>query len=517
MSTTARLTGTKARAESALRKPPRSENADATAGAAEAAAKSTDEYEEGAEPQGILSSLGLHGLEAVEPAILASLVTEDPLLLIGPHGTGKSMLLERLAQALGLCYRHYNASLICFDDLIGFPVPDRTSFKLKYLQTPATIWEAEAVFFDEVSRCRPDVQNKLFSIIHERRVQGLKLERLRYRWSAMNPPMSGESGDSYRGSEPLDTALADRYAFIVEIPHWFSLSAEAQKKLLEHGDKPPDPKAGPRLKDLLERARPLWRTLREGTRELLTNYLRYLAALLLEGEISLSGRRLVTMMRNITAVHAVRLVQGGRQEELDESARMAIFSSIPAVAEGRPVDRGRLAAAHAEAWRSAGSPEVDTLIQILCLRDPLERAYAAARSEILSRHQRSIIVADCLQFLPDGARHAMSFFLVESGLAARLVGAVAEQVVEEYTLAAIPAQGFTYNHPIASTGSCVRDLIAKLDCSDRRSLALAQLITGLHARDKIHSSAEGEKIAEEWERAWRTISRLTREEATVGK
>ncbi|MGB9609407.1 MAG: AAA family ATPase [Bryobacteraceae bacterium] len=332
----------------------------------------------------------------MEPAILASLVTEDPLLLIGPHGTGKSMLLERLAQALGLCYRHYNASLICFDDLIGFPVPEQGSATLKYLQTPATIWEAEAVFFDEVSRCRPDVQNKLFSIIHGRKVQGLTLERLRYRWSAMNPPMCAESGENYRGSEPLDTALADRYAFIVEIPHWFSLSPEAQKKLLERGDKPPDPKAGPRLQDLLEQARPVWRRLREGMRKLLTDYLRYLAALLLEGEISLSARRLVTMMRNITAVHAVRLVLEGGHADLDESARIALFSSIPAVAEGRPVDRGRLAAAHTEAWRSGRSPEADELIQIFCIRDPLERAVAAARSEPLSRYQRSIVVADCL-------------------------------------------------------------------------------------------------------------------------
>jgi MoxR-like ATPase len=31
------------------------------------------------------------------------------------------------------------------------------------------------VFIDEISRCRPEVQNKLFSLIHERCVQGLPL------------------------------------------------------------------------------------------------------------------------------------------------------------------------------------------------------------------------------------------------------------------------------------------------------------------------------------------------------
>ncbi|MGB9609408.1 MAG: hypothetical protein ACPL7M_00430 [Bryobacteraceae bacterium] len=73
------------------------------------------------------------------------------------------------------------------------------------------------------------------------------------------------------------------------------------------------------------------------------------------------------------------------------------------------------------------------------------------------------------------------------------------------------------NHAVARTGAYVRDLIAKLDCSDRRSLALAQLITGLHARDKIHDSAMAEKIADEWEKAWETISRLTRQGAAVEK
>ena len=68
----------------------------------------------------ILASLGVLGLEDIEPAILAALVQEEPLLLVGPHGTGKSYLLNRLATALGLAQRHYNASLLNFDDLVGY-------------------------------------------------------------------------------------------------------------------------------------------------------------------------------------------------------------------------------------------------------------------------------------------------------------------------------------------------------------------------------------------------------------
>jgi MoxR-like ATPase len=111
--------------------------------------------------------LGLLGWERLEPVLLAARTTREPLLLIGRHGTAKSFLLERLAQALGLVYRFYNASLINYDDLVGIPLPDETQSSLRCITTPTAIWDAEVVFVDEINRTRPDLQNKLFPIIHE--------------------------------------------------------------------------------------------------------------------------------------------------------------------------------------------------------------------------------------------------------------------------------------------------------------------------------------------------------------
>jgi MoxR-like ATPase len=59
-------------------------------------------------------------------------------------------------------------------------------------------------------------------------VQGIALDRLRFRWAAMNPPPRVE-GDTrapfeYAGAQPLDVALADRFAFIVEVPDLMALS-----------------------------------------------------------------------------------------------------------------------------------------------------------------------------------------------------------------------------------------------------------------------------------------------------
>lgn len=119
-------------------------------------------------------NLGLIGLESIESVVLASLATRAPMLLIGAHGSAKSLLLERLAGALGLSWRHYNAALVNFDDLVGYPLPDQKG-ELRFVQTPASIWGAQAVFVDEISRARIDMQNRLFPIIHERRVQGIDL------------------------------------------------------------------------------------------------------------------------------------------------------------------------------------------------------------------------------------------------------------------------------------------------------------------------------------------------------
>ena len=150
-------------------------------------------------PSLLTRPLGLEGWTAYEPVLLAALASEDPLLLIGPHGSAKSFLLERLAQSLDLEFRFYNASLINYDDLVGIPMPDEERKSLRYISTPSAVWNAEVVFIDEISRTRPELQNKLFPIIHERRIQGVPLERLRYRWSAMNPPpVAGRRGRKSR-------------------------------------------------------------------------------------------------------------------------------------------------------------------------------------------------------------------------------------------------------------------------------------------------------------------------------
>lgn len=185
----------------------------------------------------ITERLGVHGWDHLDAVLIASLATESPLLLVGPHGTAKSLLVEVMANALNLPMRHYNAALINYDDLVGIPLPDESGTTLRFVTTPGTIWDAGFVFFDEISRCRADLSNKLFPIIHERRVVGIALDKLKHRWAAMNPPAPDDlnmnsSSSYYIGSEPLDPALTDRFPFIVNVPNWGELSHDERLDLV---------------------------------------------------------------------------------------------------------------------------------------------------------------------------------------------------------------------------------------------------------------------------------------------
>ena len=137
---------------------------------------------------GLLPPLGVFGFGALEPVVVAA--------------------------------RHYNASLLSFDDLVGFPMPD-ASGGIRYVPTAASIQGAEAAFLDEISRARPEVQNKLFSIIHER----------------------------------LDLALNDRFAFVCTVPSWVDLSASEQEGVLLRASAGVSAKAAEALKRAVAEAR----------------------------------------------------------------------------------------------------------------------------------------------------------------------------------------------------------------------------------------------------------------------
>lgn len=335
---------------------------------------------------GFLRALGIAGWDALEPAVLAALATESPILLIGPHGTAKTLVLSRLASALGLVFRHYNASILSFDDLLGFPVPQ--DGRLVYLQTPATVWDAEAVLFDEVSRCRPELQNKLFPLVHERVAQGVPLTRLRHRWAAMNPPPAAEDDGravvTYEGAEPLDVALADRFAFVLEVPPFEGLSEADQLAVLRDQARPAAD-APERVRAAVAAARAAAAAAALETGAGAAEYARVLAARLSLGGHPLSTRRAATLARNAYALRAAQVVlgsPGAGGPDVEDAFHAAARASLPDAAWGRPVPAHVLLAAHRTAWEAvrlaADAPER----ALLAATDPLRRIALALAAPI---------------------------------------------------------------------------------------------------------------------------------------
>lgn len=248
-------------------------------------------------PAGVIRALGVYGYDAVEPVILAALVSGDPLLLVGRHGTGKTYLLNSIAEALGLRnHRHYNASTLAFDDIVGFPMP--VDGRITYLPTPATLWESESVLFDELNRCRPEHQNRLFQVVHERRLQGVDLPHLRYRWAAMNPISDAAR---YPGIEPLDQALADRFAFVVPVADWAELSVEEQRRVADPSGEGRISTDAVGLRDALEAARGRFAALVREPPALVVDFAVQVAEILVGAGMPLSPRRARMLARNLCA------------------------------------------------------------------------------------------------------------------------------------------------------------------------------------------------------------------------
>ncbi len=448
---------------------------------------------------GLLASLGLHGLAHLDAPVLAALASETPMLLIGPHGSAKSALLERLATALRLEHRHYNASLISFDDLVGFPVPDGDG--LRYLRTPATLWGAQSVFLDEISRCRPEVQNKLFSIVHEKRVQGIALDSLRYRWAAMNPPCGHDSPDTadeqdvYAGSLPLDPALADRFGFLLPLPSLDDLSPEARRLVIRSGlgavridtDALDVPALVAGCRHHAEIATSLhgdW----------ITAYTAALVVPLRQAGLAISGRRAAMLAANIATIHGARQALGDDGAAAD-SALVALRHSLPQRAQGKSVDAGIVNSIHRQAVDAATQSQGDaTLARILDEAHPVRRvglALAALTQDSarVPRHTMSLLVADALASQDKQARWVLTQELLPALVELDCVDApTLELLAGPFTAQVSFEERPNLRHEVPRSRvapfNALVTAIASLDASDPEQVALGNLGAALYAQDE---------------------------------
>ena len=319
---------------------------------------------------GLFRRLGIYVLEHIEASILAGLVTGDPVLLIGPHGAAKTALVRRLAGELGLRFWAYDSSKALFEDVIGFPNPKSLAGGVvDYVPTPLSVWDKEFLLLDEISRASPAMQNKWLELVRSRRIMGREDSALRYVFAAMNPP-------EYLGANPLDEALAGRFAFVIPVPDAMAMNDADLAAIVETAtpdDAPlcpllhdaPHRKAARRrarraadasfdVKSYLGAARGHLAAIVEKYGGLVTRYVCATAGELSGRKLQPDGRRLGMLRRNLLAVLAVERVLG----RLDSERVAAIFyrtllHSLPYAALGEAPAPSTLYPCHALAWRAA--------------------------------------------------------------------------------------------------------------------------------------------------------------------
>lgn len=390
--------------------------------------------------ESLIRPLRVFGFDAIEPLILAALVSEDPILLIGQAGTGKTFLLNSVSEAMGLEHRHYNASLISFDDLVGYPYPSADGKSVSFLPTPATVWGAQSVLVDEISRCKPETQNKFFSLIHERRMQGLPLHSLVYRWAAMNPfsPLSDESDDGYSGSQPLDPALADRFAFVIQVPDWPALDKHDQEAVIHPSGESALSNDNGRLLQFVTRLKSVFRyRILSPSAEVVT-YARYVAGGLTEAGLRISPRRARLLARNLTALLCVAEALHLPLQAADRKAlyKTCLRWSLPHRAHREEMPDHAIDSAHAEACRMAfqSDPREQWISEFLGV-ESLPKKISMLLENTVDRDTKSLAVT---QFLGRDTLERRSVFAFATYPAFESRGLLTEDALDALAKAAHP-------------------------------------------------------------------------------
>lgn len=348
----------------------------------------------------IAEPLGLYGYTEKEPIILAALANEGPMLILGRHGIGKTMLSENISKALNISSRLYNASLINYDDLVGMPYPSEDKKSLKYIYDDSAIWDAEFVLIDEINRTKPELQNKLFPIINEKRIQGKKLDKLIYRWSAMNPPFVSEESDEgdefiYSGTSRLDEALADRFYYFLDAPEFENLNGEDKIKIIL-GETPSELPFS--LKDLIEETKNTALNSKEEVKNYFLLLTRQAANLLQETFGYISARRSRMLYECSLYIHAARKTLASKEKvkiavKVQDSFFMALNNCLP-YKVNHELDQGRLYSVFQQTIELVRSN--DPLSEIFKISSKEERlVYALKNKDTLSG-------ADIAKVLPSG-------------------------------------------------------------------------------------------------------------------
>ena len=339
-----------------------------------------------------LKKLGIYGCEAVQDLFAAAILTGDPALLIGSAGCAKTYVIQRMAETLGLNFRMYNCSSVCFEDVYGFPIPDSSKTHMEYISLPSSIWGTEMLLLDECNRCSPMVMNSFYTLIRNRSVQGKQIESLKVIFAAMNPL-------SYAGTAPLDTALADRFAWTIHMPSFPIIGEEDRCKIISNVTPDDSPALShwggikhTHTDETIRKDLTLWFKKAASIYESYLSDCKDVVAYVDDITCSISqsarnksgpieGRRAGIILRNILSLAAVREAYG-LSGGLEAAAGKAIFHSFPNEAVDEAIPNEVLQVAHEKAKHHLRASVSSIIEKIERMSDPLLKVAYGIRHSI---------------------------------------------------------------------------------------------------------------------------------------
>ena len=173
----------------------------------------------------IQGALLLPGREEEARVLMLSLISRHHVVLIGPRGTAKSLLISRLAKMFSVPYFEYQLSKYTMpEELLGVPnvklLREQGVYKLI---TAGKLPEAVLAFLDEIFKGSSAILNALLTILNERKFfDGTQMVKCPL-WTAM-----GASNEV--PEEPELAAFYDRFQYRVFVQY---LPPERWEELLQ--------------------------------------------------------------------------------------------------------------------------------------------------------------------------------------------------------------------------------------------------------------------------------------------
>jgi len=149
----------------------------------------------------------IYGQEEVIKEVLISIFSGGHCLLVGVPGLAKTLLVNTIAQILGLKYKRIQFTPdLMPSDIIGTEILDETR-KFKFIQGPIF---ANIILADEINRTPPKTQSALLEAMQERAVTA---SGTRYKLDDPFFVLATQNPIEQEGTYPLPEAQLDRFMF----------------------------------------------------------------------------------------------------------------------------------------------------------------------------------------------------------------------------------------------------------------------------------------------------------------